>query len=132
MSQVRLVNQFNRQMCFDWNESWSKNQAYWMGPMAWIWGQFGLYTIFSIFANFGTLCYILVGFTYLVQVEKHMVITLTFLSSFCYMICRKIPPTNMKKGIMSGGKKYVYLCHLAFFSKYFLRGEVSSTSQMNC
>ena len=48
--------------------------------MAQIWGQFELLAIFPIFMNFGTLCVILVGFAFLVQVGKHMVAILTFLS----------------------------------------------------
>ena len=28
MSQVRLMNQFSKEMCSNWDETWSKNQAY--------------------------------------------------------------------------------------------------------
>ena len=52
--------------------------------MAQIWGQSDLLAIFSIFANFGTLCVFLMGFTCLVRIEKYMVVILIYI--YIYII----------------------------------------------
>ena len=57
-----------------------------------IWSQSNLYLIFPIFDCFQLLACILVGFAYLVQVGKCMILILTFLASYWYVFYPKIPP----------------------------------------
>ena len=65
------------------------------------------------------------GFIYLVQVGKYMVVIFTFLSLFWYVFCGKIPPIVQRKGLMSCEKKYVNLCHFDFiFKMLFKMGRV--------
>ena len=91
-----------------------------------LWLNFGVnptcILIFWFFFCFHTLSVILVRFTCLVWVGKHMVVILIFLSSFWCIICKKISLETWWKPLMSTRKKYIYLYHLKFCSKYSLRG----------